>query len=239
MLRRKSSLAYSGAGRYRTTYVSFGLLCFLVFSFFVFLGVHQECYFALSAIRLPQVPHVCILTHFDCIARDPFASYYHHDHPPIFFGGTSRWEHANGYSGGTGNNVPGVDGAPFRVRGRVVMYANGTIRWSIELLLGDEIEWACVYSRSSFPYTAKFVPFFPRFSLNLMILDYVHETYSCFYRFEGTPLGQLGSAAGIAGSWHTDRHSAEDGDPVGPFWMWKVPNDAQRVFGIGGPEELR
>jgi len=40
---------------------------------------------------------------------------------------------------------------------------------------------------------------------------------------EGIQVGNVGSAAGIIGSWTGATH--DHGDPVGPFWLWKVPDD--------------
>jgi hypothetical protein len=55
---------------------------------------------------------------------------------------------------------------------------------------------------------------------------------------EGAPLGHpCAAAAGIAGSWHTHGHDPAQGDPVGPFWMWKVEDNAERVFHAG--EEVK
>ncbi|KAF7986246.1 hypothetical protein HWV62_38715 [Athelia sp. TMB] len=38
---------------------------------------------------------------------------------------------------------------------------------------------------------------------------------------EGIQLGNVGCAAGVVGSWTGAMH--DHGDPVGPFWLWKVP----------------
>jgi len=38
---------------------------------------------------------------------------------------------------------------------------------------------------------------------------------------EGVQIGNVCSAAGVAGIWTGAFH--EEGDPAGPFWMWKVP----------------
>ncbi|KII86383.1 hypothetical protein PLICRDRAFT_114369 [Plicaturopsis crispa FD-325 SS-3] len=40
---------------------------------------------------------------------------------------------------------------------------------------------------------------------------------------EGVQLGNIASAAGVVGTWTGARH--EQGDPVGPFWLWKVADD--------------
>jgi len=40
---------------------------------------------------------------------------------------------------------------------------------------------------------------------------------------EGIQLGCVGSAAGVIGSWTAAMH--DHGDPVGPFWLWKVSDD--------------
>ncbi|KZP32391.1 hypothetical protein FIBSPDRAFT_848798 [Athelia psychrophila] len=40
---------------------------------------------------------------------------------------------------------------------------------------------------------------------------------------EGLQLGNAGSAAGVVGSWTGAQH--DHGDPVGPFWLWKVADD--------------
>ncbi|KAJ6516388.1 hypothetical protein C8R45DRAFT_242986 [Mycena sanguinolenta] len=37
---------------------------------------------------------------------------------------------------------------------------------------------------------------------------------------EGVQIGHVGSAIGVAGNWSAFQH--EDGDPVGPFWLWKI-----------------
>ncbi|KAG8820198.1 hypothetical protein FRC17_010230 [Serendipita sp. 399] len=37
---------------------------------------------------------------------------------------------------------------------------------------------------------------------------------------EGTQIGQVQSRAGVVGVWTSAEH--EDGDPAGPFWMWKL-----------------
>jgi len=39
----------------------------------------------------------------------------------------------------------------------------------------------------------------------------------------GVQLGDVGSARGVVGVWTTTTH--EQGDPVGPFWLWKVEDD--------------
>jgi len=39
---------------------------------------------------------------------------------------------------------------------------------------------------------------------------------------EGIQIGNVGSAAGVIGSWTGSIH--DHGDPVGPFWLWKVPD---------------
>ncbi|TDL28888.1 hypothetical protein BD410DRAFT_781447 [Rickenella mellea] len=40
---------------------------------------------------------------------------------------------------------------------------------------------------------------------------------------EGIQIGCVGSAAGIVGTWTGAQH--EDGEPAGPFWLWKVNDD--------------
>ncbi|KAF7339981.1 F-box domain-containing protein [Mycena venus] len=37
---------------------------------------------------------------------------------------------------------------------------------------------------------------------------------------EGAQIGNVGSAIGVAGTWSAFHHG--DGDPVGPFWLWKI-----------------
>ncbi|KAJ4476606.1 hypothetical protein J3R30DRAFT_3487757 [Lentinula aciculospora] len=49
----------------------------------------------------------------------------------------------------------------------------------------------------------------------------VHHS-STLWCSKGVQLGGIASAAGIVGSWSTSMH--EQGDPVGPFWLWKVPH---------------
>ncbi|KAG8780497.1 hypothetical protein FRC15_009533 [Serendipita sp. 397] len=44
---------------------------------------------------------------------------------------------------------------------------------------------------------------------------------------EGTQIGQVQSRAGVVGVWTSAEH--EDGDPAGPFWMWKVGEGAKKV----------
>ncbi|KAJ7169506.1 hypothetical protein C8R46DRAFT_199181 [Mycena filopes] len=36
---------------------------------------------------------------------------------------------------------------------------------------------------------------------------------------EGAQIGHVGSAIGVGGNWSAFNH--EEGDPVGPFWLWK------------------
>ncbi|GAW01399.1 f-box domain-containing protein [Lentinula edodes] len=48
----------------------------------------------------------------------------------------------------------------------------------------------------------------------------VHDL-STLWCSKGVQLGGIASAAGIVGSWGTSVH--DQGDPVGPFWLWKVP----------------
>ncbi|KAJ3985379.1 hypothetical protein F5890DRAFT_1156935 [Lentinula detonsa] len=48
----------------------------------------------------------------------------------------------------------------------------------------------------------------------------VHNS-STLWCSKGVQLGSIASAAGIVGSWSTSMH--DQGDPVGPFWLWKVP----------------
>ncbi|PBL00933.1 hypothetical protein ARMGADRAFT_1160200 [Armillaria gallica] len=40
---------------------------------------------------------------------------------------------------------------------------------------------------------------------------------------EGVQVGSVASAAGVVGAWTTSIH--DQGDPVGPFWLWKVSDD--------------
>ncbi|KIJ68795.1 hypothetical protein HYDPIDRAFT_37230 [Hydnomerulius pinastri MD-312] len=40
---------------------------------------------------------------------------------------------------------------------------------------------------------------------------------------EGVQIGGVASATGVVGTWTGAHH--EHGDPVGPFWLWKVTND--------------
>ncbi|KAH8120484.1 hypothetical protein DFH11DRAFT_66104 [Phellopilus nigrolimitatus] len=40
---------------------------------------------------------------------------------------------------------------------------------------------------------------------------------------EGVQIGNVCSAAGVVGTWTGANH--EDGDPAGPFWLWKVEDD--------------
>ncbi|KAF9066053.1 hypothetical protein BDP27DRAFT_1424201 [Rhodocollybia butyracea] len=47
----------------------------------------------------------------------------------------------------------------------------------------------------------------------------VHNN-STLWCSQGVQLGGIASAAGIVGSWSTSVH--DQGDPVGPFWLWKV-----------------
>ncbi|KAJ7275424.1 hypothetical protein B0H12DRAFT_259041 [Mycena haematopus] len=37
---------------------------------------------------------------------------------------------------------------------------------------------------------------------------------------EGAQIGNVASAIGVAGTWSAFEHG--DGDPVGPFWFWKI-----------------
>ncbi|KAK1226408.1 hypothetical protein PQX77_010619 [Marasmius sp. AFHP31] len=41
---------------------------------------------------------------------------------------------------------------------------------------------------------------------------------------KGVQIGNIGSAAGVVGNWTTSVH--DQGDPVGPFWLWKVEEDS-------------
>jgi len=38
---------------------------------------------------------------------------------------------------------------------------------------------------------------------------------------EGAQIGNVGSAIGVAGTWSAFHHG-DEGDPVGPFWFWKI-----------------
>ncbi|KAJ7785933.1 hypothetical protein B0H16DRAFT_10418 [Mycena metata] len=59
--------------------------------------------------------------------------------------------------------------------------------------------------------------------------DYVPRWRLCFktsihggqpqWISEGAQIGSVGSAIGVAGNWSAFDH--DDGDPVGPFWLWK------------------
>ncbi|KLO20022.1 hypothetical protein SCHPADRAFT_817284 [Schizopora paradoxa] len=40
---------------------------------------------------------------------------------------------------------------------------------------------------------------------------------------EGVQIGAVGSAAGVVGTWTGAHH--EEGDPAGPFWLWKVEDN--------------
>ncbi|KAK0208423.1 hypothetical protein DFS33DRAFT_1379944 [Desarmillaria ectypa] len=40
---------------------------------------------------------------------------------------------------------------------------------------------------------------------------------------EGVQVGSVASAVGVVGAWTTTTH--DQGDPVGPFWLWKVSDD--------------
>ncbi|KAF9023418.1 hypothetical protein BDZ89DRAFT_1136725 [Hymenopellis radicata] len=40
---------------------------------------------------------------------------------------------------------------------------------------------------------------------------------------EGIQVGNVGCSAGVVGVWTTSMH--DRGDPVGPFWLWKVDED--------------
>ncbi|KAK0465239.1 uncharacterized protein EV420DRAFT_1637389 [Desarmillaria tabescens] len=40
---------------------------------------------------------------------------------------------------------------------------------------------------------------------------------------EGVQIGSVASAVGVIGAWTTTIH--DQGDPVGPFWLWKVSDD--------------
>ncbi|KAJ3918631.1 hypothetical protein F5877DRAFT_78841 [Lentinula edodes] len=53
-----------------------------------------------------------------------------------------------------------------------------------------------------------------------LIQGAVHDL-STLWCSKGVQLGGIASAAGIVGSWGTSVH--DQGDPVGPFWLWKVP----------------
>ncbi|KAJ4499139.1 hypothetical protein C8R41DRAFT_915787 [Lentinula lateritia] len=53
-----------------------------------------------------------------------------------------------------------------------------------------------------------------------LIQGAVHDL-STLWCSKGVQLGGIASAAGIVGSWSTSVH--DQGDPVGPFWLWKVP----------------
>jgi hypothetical protein len=151
--------------------------------------------------------------------------------PPIFFGGASRWADSNGDEGEvlphlhfhvhSTRETEGGGEDPLSIRGRVVMYRNETVRWTIHLLqptrnrhnqiTGLEIEWV-------------YVAPFPRSLAAKRSLTYLG-------RMEGVPLGHpCGAGAGIAGNWHRHQHNPERGDPIGPVWMWKVPDDAPRVW---------
>ncbi|KIK99923.1 hypothetical protein PAXRUDRAFT_822197 [Paxillus rubicundulus Ve08.2h10] len=50
----------------------------------------------------------------------------------------------------------------------------------------------------------------------------VHEAHMQ-WRSEGLQIGGIASATGVVGTWIGAHH--EHGDPVGPFWLWKVPDD--------------
>ncbi|KAJ3718435.1 hypothetical protein C8R42DRAFT_675984 [Lentinula raphanica] len=54
-----------------------------------------------------------------------------------------------------------------------------------------------------------------------LIQGAVHHS-STLWCSKGVQLGGIASAAGIVGSWSTSAH--DQGDPVGPFWLWKVPH---------------
>ncbi|RDB29041.1 hypothetical protein Hypma_015147 [Hypsizygus marmoreus] len=43
------------------------------------------------------------------------------------------------------------------------------------------------------------------------------------WRSDGAQVGNVGSAIGVVGVWATELH--DEGDPVGPFWLWKVKDD--------------
>ncbi|KAJ7770828.1 hypothetical protein DFH07DRAFT_953826 [Mycena maculata] len=43
---------------------------------------------------------------------------------------------------------------------------------------------------------------------------------------EGAQIGGVGSAMGVAGTWSAFNHG--EGDPVGPFWLWKVSDEPSR-----------
>ncbi|KDQ54838.1 hypothetical protein JAAARDRAFT_350988 [Jaapia argillacea MUCL 33604] len=49
---------------------------------------------------------------------------------------------------------------------------------------------------------------------------YDHHTQ---WSSDGVQLGQVCSAAGVVGNWTGAYH--EEGDPAGPFWLWKVPDE--------------
>ncbi|KAJ7462765.1 hypothetical protein B0H11DRAFT_2241271 [Mycena galericulata] len=45
---------------------------------------------------------------------------------------------------------------------------------------------------------------------------------------EGAQIGGVGSAMGIAGTWSAFHHG--EGDPVGPYWMWKVGSESSDEY---------
>ncbi|EJD04234.1 uncharacterized protein FOMMEDRAFT_106791 [Fomitiporia mediterranea MF3/22] len=55
-----------------------------------------------------------------------------------------------------------------------------------------------------------------------LIFASIHDSYS-HWSSEGIQIGDVCSAAGVVGTWTGAHH--EGGDPVGPFWMWKVNDD--------------
>ncbi|KXN81105.1 hypothetical protein AN958_06059 [Leucoagaricus sp. SymC.cos] len=57
-----------------------------------------------------------------------------------------------------------------------------------------------------------------RWKLKVSIYDHSPQWSST-----GVQIGDVGSARGVAGVWTTTLH--EQGDPVGPFWLWKVEDN--------------
>ncbi|EGO02797.1 hypothetical protein SERLA73DRAFT_176179 [Serpula lacrymans var. lacrymans S7.3] len=50
----------------------------------------------------------------------------------------------------------------------------------------------------------------------------IHEAHMQ-WSSEGVQIGSVASAAGVVGTWTGAHH--EHGDPVGPFWLWRVQDD--------------
>ncbi|KAF5355737.1 hypothetical protein D9756_004027 [Leucocoprinus leucothites] len=93
----------------------------------------------------------------------------------------------------------GVNGNESTVEGYVRMARDGTVRWRLVSL-----EFTFLSSTAD--------------KQKLSIYDNSPQWSS-----NGVQIGDVGSARGGVGVWTTKTH--EQGDPVGPFWFWKVEDD--------------